>query len=93
MTQRAEGGGHRLSRAEERHIREAALDQTIDASFPASDPPSTNPNPLAPDAVDLLVAHGRMKAEALHDRWQNGEIVEENLFYDQVGFLRRIGVL
>ena len=26
-------------------------------------------------------------------RWQNGEIVEENLFYDQVGFLRQIGVL
>jgi hypothetical protein len=24
---------------------------------------------------------------------KNGEIVEENLFYDQVGFLRRIGVL
>jgi hypothetical protein len=23
----------------------------------------------------------------------NGEIVEENLFYDQVGFLRQIGVL
>src|SRR5262249_53979104 len=26
-------------------------------------------------------------------RWTNGEIVEENLFYDQVGFLRQIGVL
>ena len=26
-------------------------------------------------------------------RWNNGEIVEENLFYDQVGFLRQIGVL
>jgi hypothetical protein len=26
-------------------------------------------------------------------RWQNAEIVEENLFYDQVGFLRQIGVL
>ena len=25
-------------------------------------------------------------------RWKNGEIVEENLFYDQVGFLRQIGV-
>jgi hypothetical protein len=25
--------------------------------------------------------------------WKNGEIVEENLFYDQVGFLRQIGVL
>ncbi|HEY6807261.1 MAG TPA: ester cyclase [Myxococcales bacterium] len=26
-------------------------------------------------------------------RWRNGEIVEERLFYDQVGFLRQIGVL
>jgi SnoaL-like polyketide cyclase len=26
-------------------------------------------------------------------RWKNGEIVEEKLFYDQVGFLKQIGVL
>jgi ketosteroid isomerase-like protein len=25
--------------------------------------------------------------------WKNGEIVEENLFYDQVEFLRQIGIL
>lgn len=30
---------------EEKRIREAALDVTIEASFPASDPPSTLPNP------------------------------------------------
>jgi hypothetical protein len=30
---------------EERRIREAALDETVEASFPASDPPSTLPNP------------------------------------------------
>jgi hypothetical protein len=30
---------------EERRNREAALDQTIAASFPASDPPSSDPNP------------------------------------------------
>ena len=30
---------------EERAIREAALDRTIEGSFPASDPPSTDPNP------------------------------------------------
>lgn len=30
---------------EERKIREAALDETIEDSFPASDPPSTDPNP------------------------------------------------
>ena len=30
---------------EQRKIREAALDQTIENSFPASDPPSSDPNP------------------------------------------------
>jgi hypothetical protein len=36
---------HQHSPEEERKIREAALDQTIEGSFPASDPPSSNPNP------------------------------------------------
>ncbi len=36
---------HRHTPEEERRIREAALDETIAASFPASDPPSTDPNP------------------------------------------------
>ena len=35
----------------ERMVREAALDQTIENSFPASDPPSTNPNPYDQDAL------------------------------------------
>ena len=35
---------------EERRIREAALDETIAASFPASDPPSSLPNPDEHDA-------------------------------------------
>ncbi len=26
-------------------------------------------------------------------RWKDGEIVEEKLFYDQVSFLRQIGVM
>ena len=30
---------------QERFRREAALDETIEQSFPASDPPSTVPNP------------------------------------------------
>jgi hypothetical protein len=34
-----------------RRIREAALDETIEASFPASDPPSSLPNPDDDDAV------------------------------------------
>lgn len=36
---------HQHTPEEERDIREAALDQTIEASFPASDPPSSDPNP------------------------------------------------
>jgi hypothetical protein len=36
---------HEHTPDEERQIREAALDQTIEGSFPASDPPSSNPNP------------------------------------------------
>jgi hypothetical protein len=36
---------HQHTPDEEREIREAALDETIEASFPASDPPSSDPNP------------------------------------------------
>jgi hypothetical protein len=58
MTHPAEEGGHHRSQAEERRIREAALDRTIEASFPASDPPSTNPNPDGSDAVEPAVRRG-----------------------------------
>ena len=44
-------GAHEHTVEEERRIREAALDETIEASFPASDPPSTDPNPDDHDAV------------------------------------------
>jgi hypothetical protein len=37
---------------EERRIREAALDETIEDTFPASDPPSSLPNPDDHDALD-----------------------------------------
>jgi hypothetical protein len=45
---------------EERTIREAALDQTLEATFPASDPPSTVPNPDDHDALR------RQKARGIH---------------------------
>ncbi len=32
---------------DETHVRDAALDQTIEDSFPASDPPSSIPNPYS----------------------------------------------
>jgi hypothetical protein len=41
---------HHHTPEEERHIREAALDETIAGSFPASDPPSSLPNPDEHDA-------------------------------------------
>ena len=36
---------HDHSEDEEKRIREATLDRTDEQSFPASDPPSTLPNP------------------------------------------------
>ena len=35
----------------ERQRREAALDETIEQSFPASDPPSSDPNPDSHSAI------------------------------------------
>ena len=43
---------HQHTPDEEREIREAALDQTIEGSFPASDPPSSNPNPDDHSAIE-----------------------------------------
>ena len=43
---------------EERRNREAALDETIAASFPASDPPSTDPNPDDDAALEPDDANG-----------------------------------
>ena len=48
---------HQHTPDEERKIREAALDETIAESFPASDPPSTIPNP---DEDDLLPDGGAL---------------------------------
>ena len=46
------GGDHHHTPEEERRIRESALDETIEDSFPASDPPSSLPNPDEHDAED-----------------------------------------
>ena len=45
MTDQLGTGSHIRTTESERRRREAALDATIEQSFPASDPPSTNPNP------------------------------------------------
>ena len=52
MKERTGPAEHHHTEAEERRIREAALDETIEASIPASDPPSTDPNPDAHDIVE-----------------------------------------
>jgi hypothetical protein len=43
---------HQHTPEEEREIREAALDETIAATFPASDPLSTIPNPQDETALE-----------------------------------------
>jgi hypothetical protein len=43
---------HHHTPEEERRIREAALDETLADTFPASDPPSSIPDP---DEDDLLI--------------------------------------
>ena len=47
--------GHQHTPEEERRIREAALDETIADSFPASDPPSSNPNPDDHSAIERVL--------------------------------------
>lgn len=44
---------HEHTPEEERQIREAALDRTLAESFPASDPPSTDPNPDDDSLLDV----------------------------------------
>jgi hypothetical protein len=42
---------HHHTPSEERRIRDAALDETLEGTFPASDPPSSLPNPDDDEAV------------------------------------------
>ena len=49
----AGGDEHHHTPDEERRIREAALDETIADSFPASDPPSSVPDPDDHEAVGI----------------------------------------
>jgi hypothetical protein len=48
---RGETQAHEHSSEEEHRIREAALDETIEETFPASDPLSTIPNPDDEEAL------------------------------------------
>ena len=50
-TTRPPSEAHQHTPKEEREIREASLDDTIEGTFPASDPASTVPNPDDHEAV------------------------------------------
>ena len=52
---------HHHTPQEERAIREAALDETIEDTFPASDPPSTIPNPDDHDALARAQANSQRR--------------------------------
>jgi hypothetical protein len=54
---------HDHTPSQERRIREAALDETIAASFPASDPPSSLPNPDEHDADGSGIDTDEAKAQ------------------------------
>jgi hypothetical protein len=43
---------HKHTPAEERQIRDLALDETLKETFPASDPPSTIPDPDNDEALE-----------------------------------------
>jgi hypothetical protein len=49
VSQSDRNSDHRHDEDDERIVREAALDETLAQSFPASDPLSTDPNPEAHD--------------------------------------------
>lgn len=55
MSTKPENTDHHHTPDEERKIREAALDETIEGSFPASDPLSSDPNPDDHDALERQV--------------------------------------
>jgi hypothetical protein len=51
MTDETDSASRSRPAERERLRREAALDETIEQSFPASDPPSSNPNPDSHTAI------------------------------------------
>jgi hypothetical protein len=60
---------HAHTTDEERRIREAALDETLAGTFPASDPLSSNPNPDD---------HGAIERDAIEGKAVKGSASERN---------------
>lgn len=59
---------HQHTPEEERKIREAALDRTIEGSFPASDPLSSDPNPDDHSALECLDSREEQAKAASSDQ-------------------------
>jgi hypothetical protein len=53
---------HQHTVDEERRIRDAALDETLESTFPASDPPSSIPNPCDLRAIESAATSKTVKA-------------------------------
>lgn len=58
---------HQHTAKEERDIREAALDETLEATFPASDPSSSLPNPDDHEAAARQGRRERRRTEGSTD--------------------------
>ena len=49
-------------------LREKGLDKTLADSFPSSDPPSSIPNPAAPDSADDWIDEGQTHPSGNKDK-------------------------
>ncbi len=83
----APGGSHNHSPEEERQIREAALDQTLAESFPASDPPSTDPNPDNHDALERSATGAHTHYDANYGQFQTAlyQEIRREAFGEDIG--------
>ena len=59
---------HRHTPDEERVIRDAALDETLEGTFPASDPLSTTPDPDDDEVLDRAGPDGTTDGPAVPAR-------------------------
>jgi hypothetical protein len=65
--------------SQERAVREAALDRTIEDSFPASDPPSSIPDPYDPTIDPQAVARTQLSMNQSLARMTMAAAGDENM--------------
>ena len=68
MMDQVSPSSHGPTMSDERQRRETALDATLEQSFPASDPPSTDPNPYSGPATLPEVREVNHMAESTADQ-------------------------